>query len=308
MSTGSGDKKTAKGWAGGPPPWAVKSGDRPLPVLTPKSRRSAESEGLMVKLEKERQQMQENVLKERARQSKIQSEDGLQAPEDPEEAIGYHDEMTRYHHQAMAHHFAMMYHHHNLCCEAYMKVHGPEYDFRQYRPDIPPMPDLPAEWMEQNMHLLSPYYEYEHGHHPWRPCPPTVPPYTLHKTRHTAHHEELEIPDKDPALTNEEQLWINSQIDNQILEEVTRQIEQEEELPELVCTNGGEPTAEDIDRFIEQVEVLEAWNAPITSVYTKEEAESEESDTDSETIIKPVTRGEEEEGENKEEEEEEDRS
>eukprot|EP01064_Diplonema_japonicum_P038447 TRINITY_DN9330_c0_g1_i1.p1 TRINITY_DN9330_c0_g1~~TRINITY_DN9330_c0_g1_i1.p1 ORF type:complete len:268 (+),score=68.65 TRINITY_DN9330_c0_g1_i1:66-869(+) len=230
----SGDKKASKGWAGGPPPWAAKSGDRPLPVLTPKSKRNQSSD-LFVKLQQEQRQQQENATRERERQTRIQAAEVEQreAPEDPEEAVKHHGEMTRYHYQAMAHHFAMMYHHHNLSCESYMEVYGPEYDLRQYRPDIPSMPDLPDEWMEQNMQAMSPYYEYATEQHWTRPCPPTVPSYRSGMVQ----KETTEVEERDPALTDDEQLWINRQIDNVVMEHVTRQLEEEEE----VCTTLHHP-------------------------------------------------------------------
>ncbi|KAJ9451242.1 hypothetical protein DIPPA_08862 [Diplonema papillatum] len=84
--------------------------------------------------------------------------------------------------------------------------------------------------------------------------------------------------ERDPALTEEEQDWLNRQLDNVVIDHVNKELAgaaDEAPVPELICADGEEPTAEEMDRFIEQVEELEAWHAPMTSIYADEEKPDE---------------------------------
>eukprot|EP01060_Flectonema_neradi_P001776 TRINITY_DN11108_c2_g1_i1.p1 TRINITY_DN11108_c2_g1~~TRINITY_DN11108_c2_g1_i1.p1 ORF type:complete len:278 (+),score=57.75 TRINITY_DN11108_c2_g1_i1:91-834(+) len=191
------------------------------------------------------------------------------APRTPEELLAFHCDLTKYHHQAMAHHFGMIYHHHNLACTAFMNMMGPEFDFRTYRPSIPPQPELPNEWLEKQ-HLGG--YSHEE----------MIQHAITAQEHYAALGEMQEAADlmaaegegppeiTDPELTTDEKKWLTGQMGKIIDDQVDRELEaeaQEPAVPELIVPkDGSDPSAEDMQQFMQQVEVVEAWQMPITSI------------------------------------------
>ena len=74
----------------------------------------------------------------------------------------------------------------------------------------------------------------------------------------------------DPELTTDEKDWLQGQMGKIIDEQVDRELEaeaQEPAVPELIVPkDGSDPSAEDMEQFIQQVEVVEAWQMPISSI------------------------------------------
>eukprot|EP01061_Rhynchopus_euleeides_P006375 TRINITY_DN15410_c0_g1_i2.p1 TRINITY_DN15410_c0_g1~~TRINITY_DN15410_c0_g1_i2.p1 ORF type:complete len:245 (+),score=76.60 TRINITY_DN15410_c0_g1_i2:239-973(+) len=97
---------------------------------------------------------------------------------------------------------------------------------------------------------------------------------------------DLEV---DPQLTDEEQQWLNDQINVAITDHVERELEKELAadteggelgVPEMMCEDEAAPTTEEVERFMQQVDVLEAWSKPIDSMYVAKKSEEEgEQDT-----------------------------
>eukprot|EP01062_Namystynia_karyoxenos_P066044 TRINITY_DN60061_c0_g1_i1.p1 TRINITY_DN60061_c0_g1~~TRINITY_DN60061_c0_g1_i1.p1 ORF type:complete len:367 (+),score=69.45 TRINITY_DN60061_c0_g1_i1:76-1101(+) len=163
--------------------------------------------------------------------------------------------MATYHHQAVLHHFALMNHHYEVCCASRMATNeGPP----------PPLPPLPAGW-------TPPQQETGGG---W-PCAGNGANYGM-----------------DP-LTAEEQAFIDEQLDAMQSMQTALQNDRKEiagaapdteqgraqpdedaeaPVPVLHC-EGDDPTEEEMANFLSEVEMVEAWHAPITSMCVSTPAE-----------------------------------